>query len=238
VSRYGVVRGVPLAGVASAFTCRAARADDCSGIRDCYLQILIAALVIAAVVVLAVVCWEIFVAAGVTEGAGALLELESEEAIAAERAAAQARLESIAAEANSGGGRQNCAWLVREMDEALGDMLAGRRPNPYAPNWFNASADFAPDLARASNLAAEYGGTFETTSMQGIIDELEAAGNGARGIVRTSSGGVGHVYNVVNYGGEVFFVDAQAPAYGQQAVLTVARTYPPSTIIQFLLTSG
>ena len=56
-----------------------------------------------------------------------------------------------------------------------------------------------------------YGGFFKPVSGQAeIAGLLTEAGNGARGIVYGSrSGGVGHVFNAVNQGGTIRFLDGQ-----------------------------
>ncbi len=251
-----LIRRMATIAVCSAFTPRAALADDCSGIRDCYAQLLLAALVIAALVLLVAIAWELFAGAAAVEGAEALamevVEAEGAEgAMAAERAAAEARLESIAAESNSAGGTRNCSWVAREMDEALGDMFAGRTPEPYAPDWFTQGSEFAPDatvrgemtgFSNVNTMAAEYGSSFQPTTMDGIVSQLEAAGNGSRGIVWVYDTTGAHVFNAVNYGGEVFFVDGQAAGLGQAGVWTdtgyMAGYSPVDTIVNFMLTGG
>jgi hypothetical protein len=234
-------------------------ADDCSALTDCWDQILTALLVLAAVVLFVAIAWEILaggiVIGGLAEEAiaeeaiAAEEALTSEEAIAAERAAAQARLEAIAREVNPLGGEGNCSWTAREIDEALRETFAGRTPQPYAPDWF--TAEFSPDsvirreafgFAQRASLEAEYGGTFQEVSMRAIADQVQAAGNGARGLICVSEDGVGHLFNVVNYGGEVFFIDGQAAGLGEVGVWTEASLgptgYSTSAVIRFLLTAG
>ena len=206
-------------------------------------------------------------------GAPALLEgleLDTEALIAEEEDAAAARLEQeIASKVNplydpaQGSGTKNCSWVAREVDEALGDMFAGRTPDPWAPEWFTSSmADGATeeieadeavsdtirrvgprtpelaDMARASSLADEYGGTFARSSAQQIAEQLEAAGNGSRGIVAMTNpaGGPGHVFNAVNYGGQVFFVDGQTGSVLAADALPAGLVNNPNVF--FLPTSG
>ncbi|MBK5188864.1 MAG: hypothetical protein JJD97_11520 [Gemmatimonadaceae bacterium] len=51
-----------------------------------------------------------------------------------------------------------------------------------------------------------------------------------------------HVFNAVNYGGEVFFVDGQAAGLGEAGVWTdtgyLAGYSPVDTIVNFMLTGG
>jgi len=63
-----------------------------------------------------------------------------------------------------------------------------------------------------SALEKAYGGAFKPVSGQAEIEGfLAGAGNGARGIVYGSrSGGVGHVFNGVNQGGTIRFLDGQS----------------------------
>ncbi|WP_414615132.1 hemagglutinin repeat-containing protein [Stenotrophomonas pavanii] len=61
-------------------------------------------------------------------------------------------------------------------------------------------------------LETQFGGRFgAATTQQGVISQMAGAGNGARGIVYGTypSGPPGHVFNVVNQGGVVRFLDGQ-----------------------------
>jgi len=61
-------------------------------------------------------------------------------------------------------------------------------------------------------IETQFGGRFGApTTQQGLISQMAGAGNGARGIVYATypSGPPGHVFNVVNQGGVVRFLDGQ-----------------------------
>lgn len=142
-------------------------------------------------------------------GAEAAIAEGAEGAIAEEEAAAAARLQSFVDNVNPLFGEDNCAWCAREVDEALGDMFAGRTPQPYAPPW--SQPGMAPpgaSLTTGQSLAEEFGATFQESPLTEIAEQVQQAGNGARGLVATP-GNPGHVFNVVNYGGRVFFIDGQ-----------------------------
>lgn len=253
-------RSASLAGAAAMLLVpRTAYAHDCSGFIDCYGTMLAAALVIVALALFIALTWEMWAVAVAVDAeiaetailAEATTELElgtglaeeaalagGEEAIEAERAAAQARLEAMASKANPLGGRDNCAWLAREIDTGLGDLAAGRTPDPYASPWYDPGTD-VKTWADLETIASEYGGQFNPSTMTGIAQEVQAAGNGARGIVYVTEGGQAHVFNVVNYGGEVFFVDGQTTAIGETSVWTdtsYASGYSPNARFLFLRT--
>jgi papain fold toxin 1 (glutamine deamidase) of polymorphic toxin system len=234
-------------------------ADDCSNtVLDCYPNLTIALLAALALALLIAAVWGMLVfggwiaapeflpemiAEGAEFGAGAAqggLEADTAGAMDAEMAAAQGRLESLASEVNpmydpaTGLGTKNCSWTAREVDEALADMFAGRTPEPYAPPWYDPD-DFV-QLADLDTMESEYGSSFQQTSMDGIAQQLEAAGNGSRGIVYVTNGTDAHVFNAVNYGGEVFFVDGQT---GEVWTSTnYLSGYGVNDDIRFMLTSG
>jgi Papain fold toxin 1, glutamine deamidase len=166
---------------------------------------------------------------GIGEAAAEGIDIGTEGAIDEEIAAAENRLQTeLAAKVNPLGGTKNCSWTSLETDQGLGDMFAGRNPDPYASNLFEPNmgdgseilskgekivdAPTDADMAYTKTLAQEYGGTFEGSSVKDIASQLQNAGNGSRGIVfvQDSAGGTGHYFNAVNYGGETFFVDGQS----------------------------
>jgi len=74
-------------------------------------------------------------------------------------------------------------------------------------------------VTQISVLEARFGGQFvRVGSEQTLNQAMQAAGPGARGIVfgEPVGGGVGHVFNVVNQGGVVRYLDGQS---GQVASL-------------------
>jgi hypothetical protein len=171
------------------------------------------------------------------------------EAVDAELAAAESRLQSLASKVNpfydpeAGVGTKNCAWAAREVDQGLADMFAGRTPDPYVPDWYDPK--FSPDgvirgefdgLSNDLSFQAEYGPAFERSSMQAIADQLQAAGNGAKGIVGVANGSTGHVFNAVNYGGEVFFLDGQTGAVWTST--DYMSGYAANSVVDFLPTAG
>ena len=143
----------------------------------------------------------------------------------------------------TGAGTKNCSWAAREVDQGLADMFAGRTPEPYAPDWFN--PDFGPDaairdefagLSNDASFEAEYGSSFQRSSMQAIADQLQAAGNGARGLVGVTNGSTSHIFNAVNYGGEVFFIDGQTGAVWTNT--QYMSGYAANSVVEFLPTAG
>lgn len=190
-----------------------ASADNFYGMIDSWtnaLLALLAILAILAIIILLATAFfpEAFAAIGL-EWLVQLLwgaeEISAEAAIAEEEAAAAERLQALVDQVNPLGGDRNCVWCAQEVDEALGDMFAGETPRPYAPYW--SEPGMVPpgaDIARLMELVNEYGG-LQLQSMEQIAMEVQNAGNGARGFVVVAN----HVFNVVNYGGKVFFLDGQ-----------------------------
>jgi hypothetical protein len=83
-----------------------------------------------------------------------------------------------------------------------------------------------------SVLEAAYGGQFARVSGRAAIEaQLSAAGPGARGIVYGSRGigQAGHVFNAVNQGGTIRFLDGQsgtAASFGGYTEFFFLRTGP------------
>ncbi|MFG2359962.1 RHS repeat-associated core domain-containing protein [Streptomyces sp. NPDC048521] len=98
---------------------------------------------------------------------------------------------------NPKGGETNCRACVLSVDILLG---SGARSNAL------------PALQRGSVSALEeiYGRKFRTRSFSNIVTDMQKAGPGARGIVWGLDKRGGHVFNVVNYGGRVTFLDGQS----------------------------
>jgi len=113
---------------------------------------------------------------------------------AAEDVAGSARL------INPRNGSANCVNCATAMDATL----AG---NP------------ASALLSESKLISVLGSNWVSVAGQADVEAtLLNAGNGARGIVygADSAGGVGHVWNAVNQGGTINFIDAQIGGAGAQ----------------------
>jgi len=116
---------------------------------------------------------------------------------------------------NALGGTMNCVACAREADLML-------RGLPYG----TASLTGPASISELGTGWASVSGEMEVGSI------LSRAGNGSTGIVfgESLSGGVGHVWNAVNNGGVINFLDAQAGA-GGLGNFTLFRNF------QFLLTS-
>jgi hypothetical protein len=83
-----------------------------------------------------------------------------------------------------------------------------------------------------SVVEANLGGSFQGVSGQAEIENiLQDAGPGARGVVYGSrgAGGIGHVFNAINQGGAINFVDFQSGA---------GASFDGFKSFMFLLTSG
>jgi len=186
------------------------------------------------------------------EAAAEGIDIGAEGAIEQEEAAAANRLQAMASKVNPLGGTDNCAWAAREVDQGLADMAAGRTPEPYAPDWLEPNMPDGSEMASGGETGApteadmtynqaleqEYGSFFQESSMQRIAEQLDAAGNGARGIVRVANASGGHVFNAVNYGGEVFFVDGQTGAVWTSAEQLPGTWGAGNPDIFFLPTAG
>jgi RHS repeat-associated protein len=98
---------------------------------------------------------------------------------------------------NPKGGTMNCANCAVATDATLAGSPASALPG---------------SVTSAAQLAKELGGSWaRTTGPSGIVQTMQAAGPGARGIVFGTRGSdVGHFFNVTNQGGTVRFLDGQA----------------------------
>jgi filamentous hemagglutinin len=106
--------------------------------------------------------------------------------------------DSAGADVNAIGGTQNCVNCA-----VAGDSTLGGAP---------ASALDSAGPQPISILEKRYGSSFKPVAGQADIENImSSAGSGARGIVFGSRGAnAGHVFNVVNQGGTVRFIDFQA----------------------------
>jgi len=97
---------------------------------------------------------------------------------------------------NPGRGTNNCRATAQAVEHTLRGSPTSALPGiPAGP---------------ISSLEKQFGAKFNNTSLSGIVDDLTKAGDGARGIVYGGGRGpVGHVFNVVNDGGKVVFLDGQ-----------------------------
>jgi RHS repeat-associated protein len=107
---------------------------------------------------------------------------------------------------NPTGGGMNCVNCAIATDAKLAGNLASAMPGRATP---------------ISVLEKTFGGSFQTVSGPMEIGSiLSQAGNGARGIVYGASktGNVGHVWNVINQGGTIRFLDGQSGATAAKAL--------------------
>lgn len=98
---------------------------------------------------------------------------------------------------NPGKGKTNCRGCALSVDV----LLAG-----------GARSNALPRLPRGDlkDLERLYGRKFRNRSFSNIVKDIQKAGPGARGIVWGGDEEGGHVFNVVNYGGRVTFLDGQS----------------------------
>lgn len=219
----------------------AVRADDCSftSPTDCYDQMMVAVLVIAALALLIAFGLELFAAAAALEaasGAGAVLAGEAGEVAGGAQALAEA--DEVTVESTSRipywldrirglnwfEGDHNCVPLAR----ALTKVIAG------------SDAELFPIVADEGSslraLATELGSCANPSSFADIVSQLEAAGPGSQGIVNVSSGMYSHVFNVVNDGGEIIFMDSQQIAASTDgAAVAAASNYGAGSLVRFIL---
>lgn len=97
---------------------------------------------------------------------------------------------------NPGGGMNNCVNCVATTDKVLdGEKVSAVLSEPQHP----------------SVLEKMFGSKFTPSSGKADIDSvMQSAGDGARGVVYGGrNGGVGHVFNAVNQGGIVRYLDGQ-----------------------------
>jgi Papain fold toxin 1, glutamine deamidase len=227
-----------------------ARADNCSGLGDCFDAAQWAAIAIAAVVLAAVAVallpeliggaaaagelGELGVLTGGAElGAGAELGIGAEAgAGAGAEAAAGGELGSVIdlglPDINAVGGTDNCAQAVSAVERWLGGG-GGNLPS-YA-------ADIGPTNLTMDNLAGELGGNWSgNTSLADIGTWLENSGDGARGVVYVEENGFAHVFNAVNINGSVVGIDAQSGIYGSLQTVSSAGGYGNPVSVLFLPT--
>ncbi|GAA4691805.1 hypothetical protein GCM10023324_53400 [Streptomyces youssoufiensis] len=112
--------------------------------------------------------------------------------------------EDLRALVNPQGGKNNC----RACAVATDHLLAGKGVS-VAPG--------SLDVGSHTTIEALYGKRFMTSSQSSVVREIGKAGPGARGIVwavpphtRPGRAETSHVFNVVNVGGDVIFLDAQS----------------------------
>jgi papain fold toxin 1 (glutamine deamidase) of polymorphic toxin system len=97
---------------------------------------------------------------------------------------------------NPKGGQMNCRACVLAVDSTLGGAPGSALPRIGA--------------GPIDVLEQHYGTSFRDTNLSGIVEDMTRAGDGARGIVCVSGRGpVGHVFNVINDGGKIVFLDGQ-----------------------------
>ena len=110
------------------------------------------------------------------------------------------------------GFQNNCQSCVTAVDNQLAGLPTGAVERVFGPNDLFATPQWRQQIADAVGTS----NSFRSAGSYGdIYTELQHAGDGARGIIhgmRTGPGGMpvaGHVFNVVNRNGRVFFIDGQ-----------------------------
>ncbi|EFH29111.1 YD repeat protein [Streptomyces sviceus ATCC 29083] len=98
---------------------------------------------------------------------------------------------------NPAGGKTNCRACVISLDQLMAN---------------GARSSAIPNLERGSEKVIEdfYGVRFRARSFSNIVADMQKAGPGARGIVWGLDADGGHVFNVINSGGRVTFLDGQS----------------------------
>lgn len=189
----------------------------------------------------------------VTEEAAALEEttaLAAEEAtVEAEEATAEA--EEITQNANTGPwasdkanqlqnlldsgsvnvleGDVNCSFASDEMNSAISTIQNGGIPEAYA-------SPTEPVTQYFSLTEAQYGGQFQSTTMDGIASQLGQAGDGSQGIVYVTNGTDAHVFNAVNFDGQTYFVDGQTGTIWTDPKIAAGYENYTNMIVEFLQT--
>ena len=218
-----------------------ALADNCGSVTDCWMT---AAGGAAAGAGLAGVAGGLGLAGGLAPPPGAApppdpqqeqadrlaREFAEREARDAQRARTAESLRQLIKSANPTHSRINCGKMVDAVDKSLGD---GQPPS-------------APDGMKGdmASMAKEYGSHWQPGfGPQDAAEQLRDAGPGSRGIIRVvdGSGSLAHVVNVVNIGGDIYYVDGQSgragtdwgavePGYGDDADAKhqFLQTHPPT----------
>ena len=194
-------------------TPRAAWADDCSGLMDCWDQILMGLMVLAAIALFVAIGWEILAGGLFAEGAVAAVEV-GEGALAAEGAEGVAVLEEEAALGDVGAEVETegtatvesevttpseATAKLAELQEKYGGVMkdmdladANKACGPIAramdsaianPGEYELFPTVSDETMNASALEQEYDSAFVKTSFESIEQDLASAGPGARGIV-------------------------------------------------------
>jgi hypothetical protein len=110
------------------------------------------------------------------------------------------------------GFKNNCQSCVQAVDKQLAGVAKDAKAVERVPGDAMSSPYWKQHIAAGTGTT----NTFKSVaSYDDIVKELQTAGDGARGIIhgmRTGPGGVsvaGHVFNVVNRNGRVYFLDGQ-----------------------------
>ncbi|WP_331730889.1 RHS repeat-associated core domain-containing protein [Streptomyces sp. NBC_01174] len=106
------------------------------------------------------------------------------------------KIPSLAKRINPTGGRTNCRACVISVDQ----MFATGASSNALPNIERGGLDVIENF---------YGRKFRNRSFSNIVTDVQKAGDGARGIVWGQDAQGGHVFNVINRGGRVTFLDGQ-----------------------------
>lgn len=124
------------------------------------------------------------------------------------------KIPSMQAIVNPTGGNRNCVACAIATDMSYDGVMASAMPGG------------AYSVTNIENYAGVEMG--RGRSATGIINELQDAGPGARGIVVGSTGAAGHAFNVINNDGVIQFIDNQSSGGGNNPLiwntLQLART--------------
>jgi hypothetical protein len=129
------------------------------------------------------------------------------------------------------GGDLNCTQCVEAVERWYGSEAG-------LPGYALNTAPSSSGLGSLGDVASQLGGNWsDSTTLGDISSWMSNAGDGARGVVYGWDGvsPYGHVFNVVNQGGNIIAIDAQPGVYGSLG--TIGGSYSgPGGLIMFLPT--
>jgi hypothetical protein len=135
----------------------------------------------------------------------------------------------------------NCGFAADEVNGAISTIQNGGIPDAYASPNINTG-----ELTQYFSLTeAQYGGQFQSTTMDGIASQLGQAGDGSQGIVYVSDGvvdangvlnGNAHVFNAVNFDGQTYFADGQTGKIWTDPKIVAGYENYANMFVEFLQT--